>query len=172
MADVRLSTWKSQVVDLARPNRLWIQITGGTAANTWKEEPFVFLAKSYSLPARTIGSIEVNWQGMKAKLAGDPTFEDMTLTFLNDRDFQVKNYIETWLEEIATMGTNTRTEHGVYKAEVLIDQLGAQGETLAQYKLVGAFPIQMDAIELNHETADTAEEFTVTLSYDYFERTI
>jgi hypothetical protein len=170
MADITLTGFKAQVHDLARPNRLWVQITGGTAAAAWQEEPYAFLAKSFSLPARTIGNIEVNWQGMKAKLAGDPTFEDFTMTFLNDYEFKVKDYFEAWLEELATMETNIRTDHTTYKAEVLVQQLGRDGSVLAEYTLKGAYPITMDAIELNQESADTVEEFNITFAYDYFER--
>lgn len=172
MSDITLSGFKSQVRDLARPNRLWVQITGGTAASQWSESPYAFLAKAVSLPARTIGNIEVNWQGMKTKLAGDPTFEDFTMTFLNDYEFLVKSYFEKWLEEIAAMGTNVRTDHGTYKAEILVQQLGRDNQPIAEYKLIGAYPIQMDAIELNQESADTVEEFNVTIAYDYFERTV
>ena len=170
MASITLADFKSQVADVARPNRFWVEITGGTAAGAWQEQNMAFLAKSANLPARTIGEIELNWQGMKAKIAGDPTFDDFTMTFLNDYDFNLKKFIEDWMEEIATMATNNRTDHGTYKAEILVSQLGRTGdEVLRKYKLIGAYPKQMDAIELSMESNDQAEELSVTWGYDYFE---
>jgi len=166
---IKLSDFKAKVTDVARPNRLWVQITSEKSVAKNFTDDMSFLAKSVSLPNRTIGNIEVNWQGMKAKIAGDPTFDDMTLTFLNDYEWKIKKYFEAWIEEVATMVSNDRTAHGTYKSEVKIEQLGRTGEVLATYKLLGAYSISMDAIELNQESGDTVEELSVSLAYDYFE---
>ena len=170
MAMIKISEFKSAVADVARPNRFWVQITGGTAANSWAEQPMAFLAKSASLPSRTIGDIILNWQGMQTKIAGDPTFDDFTMTFLNDMDFKVKSYFEKWMEEISTMESNVRTSQNTYKAEIIVTQLGRDASTiLKSYKLIGAYPKQMDAVELSMESNDTPEELNVTFGYDYFE---
>ncbi len=164
---IKLSDFKANVQDVARPNRFLVQFLD----DSW-EEPFQFLVKSVSLPNRTIGNIELNWQGMKAKIAGDPTFDDITFTFLNNYEFDIKNYIEKWLEKISTMSTNERTAHAEYKSEIKLTQLGRTAdEVLAEYVLVGAYPITMDSIELNHESNDTVEEMSVTFTLDYFYRT-
>jgi hypothetical protein len=171
MAQIRLSEFKASVQDVARPNRFWVQITG-TGGGLWTEA-YGFLAKSAGLPSRTIGDIELNWQGMKAKIAGDPTFDDFTMTFVNDYDFNIKAFFEEWLEVIATMESNVRTTHEEYKAEIIITQLGRDAETiLKEYKLIGAYPKQMDQVELSMESTDTAEELSITFAYDYFEVTV
>lgn len=168
MADITLQSFKSAVRDAVRPNRFFVQIVGGTAAGAWADTPFSYLAKSAGLPARTIGEIELNWQGMKAKIAGDPTFDDYTMTFINDYDFAIKSYFDAWLEEISTMESNVRTDPETYKAEIIVQQLGREGEILKTYRLIGAYPKQVDQIELNMESNDTASELSVTFGYDYF----
>ena len=173
---IKLTDFKSQLRDAARPNRFWVTIgnhagdnTTGAGSMAWSDQ-MPFLAKTTSLPNRTIGNIELNWQGMKAKIAGDPTFDDITFTFINDYDWNVKNFMETWLEQIAAMDGNTRTAHESYKVDVTLEQLGRDGETISKYILIGAYPISMDSIELSQESSDTVEEVTVSLTYDFFKR--
>jgi len=166
MASIKLTDFKSNVADLARPNRFLVQFLD----EDW-DDNFAFYVKSASLPERTIGNIELNWQGMKAKIAGDPTFADFTMTFLNDYDFDVKNYIEEWLELIANMSSNERTAHEDYKVDITITQLGRTSEeVLAEYNLIGCFPLTMDAIELSSDSTDAIEELSVTFAVDQFTR--
>lgn len=182
MAELSLSKFRSNVTDVARPNRFWVSI--GDVANdilmygndnsvgnpTW-DEKFEFLVKTASVPSRTIGDIALNWQGMKYNIAGDPTFDDITFTFINNYEWDLKGFFEQWIESIAHMATNERTQPGGYKTDVItMQQLGrTQGDILAQYKLMGAYPVSMAAIDLTMDSNDTPEEISVTIKYDYFE---
>jgi hypothetical protein len=171
---VQLEKFKGQVKDIARPNRFAVTINdppGGMA--TWQEEPIGFTVKTFSLPAREIGEIIVNFQGMQTKIAGDPTYPDVTMTLHNEYDWGVKDFFESWLEGISlteTEGTNTRSAPADYKTTIKVEQLGRDGDTLATYVLVGAFPKTMDAIELSHESTDSIEELSISFGYDYFFR--
>lgn len=165
---ISLNDFKSKVKDGARPNRFLITIDspfGGT-----NSEELSYLIKASSIPSFNIGEIELNWQGQKAKISGDPTFDDWSVTFINDYGFKAKSTIEKWLFSIANTTTNDRTEQSEYKADILIEQLGRKGEVLASYKMIGAYPKTMDAIDLSMESNDTLEEFGVTFAYDTFER--
>jgi hypothetical protein len=164
MATIKLTDFKAAVQDAARPNRFLVQMSG-----PWDEQ-MPYLVKTASLPNRTIGNIELNWQGMKAKIAGDPTFDDISMTFINDYDWNIKNFIEKWIEDIAQMATNERTDHANYKGDITMMQLGRTGEVIASYTLIGAFPISMDTVELSQDSSDTVEECTVSFTYDYFFR--
>jgi len=107
---------------------------------------------------------------MKTKIAGDPTFDDISVTFLADVDFEAKNFFEQWVENISNMASNERSEHQEYKADVTLEQLGRTGEILASYILIGCYPTSLDAVELSTESNDTPMEFTVNLTYDFFRR--
>ena len=178
--DIRLSAFKAQLKDAARPNRFWITINPIGAAGAdgvqssanipeWQEEPMSFLVKSAGLPAATIGEIELNWQGMKAKIAGDPTFEDFTVTFVNDYEFKAKNFIEKWMQVVAKTDDNQRSSHARYKTEILVEQLGRTGEVIRTYNVQGAYPKQMDQVELSMESTDAVQELSVTFGYDTWE---
>jgi hypothetical protein len=171
--DIKLETFKGQLKDGARPNRFSVTVSGaqGDKGASWTDEPMSFFVKTFSLPARTIGEIVVNYQGLQTKIAGDATFDDVTMTLHVDYDFTTKAYFEQWLEGIVfieTEGTNTRTAPAEYKAEILVEQLGRTGEVIASYTLVGAYPKQMDSIELSHESTDTLEELSITFGIDYW----
>ncbi|NCP97704.1 hypothetical protein GW796_05615 [archaeon] len=168
---IKLTDFKAAVRDVCRPNRYQLSIggAGSEGAGGWTETK-TFLCKSAQLPSRTLGQIELNWQGMKTKIAGDPTFDDISVTFLADVDFEAKNFFEQWVENISNMASNERSEHQEYKADVTLEQLGRTGEILASYILIGCYPTSLDAVELSTESNDTPMEFTVNLTYDFFRR--
>jgi hypothetical protein len=182
MADISLSKFRANVTDIARPNRFWVSIGdpsndiakfGSDNAITltpWTQSN-EFLVKTASLPGRTIGNIELNWQGMKYNIAGDPTFEDITFTFINNYEFNLRKFFEQWIEKAASMADNERSQPGTYKSDVItMQQLGrTQSDVLATYKLIGAYPTSIAAIDLSMDNSDQTEEVSVTIKYDYFE---
>lgn len=182
MADLSLKQFRANVSDFARPNRFLVSI--GDPANDilrfgedndaslsqWQSK-HEFLVKTASLPGRTIGNIEINWQGMKYNLAGDPTFSDITFTFHNNYEWDIRQFFENWCEVIAKMDTNERSQPGSYKSDVItMKQLGrTQTDVLQTYKLFGAYPTDIAAIDLAQDTSDSTEEVSVTIKFDYFE---
>lgn len=182
MPDISLKKFRANVTDFARPNRFWVSVGDPTndilqsgndndaSLAPWQQN-HEFLAKSASLPGRTIGNIEINWQGMKYNIAGDPTFSDITLTFHNNYEFDLRNFFESWAEVAAKMDSNERSQPGSYKSDVItMSQLGrTQNDILATYKLIGAYPTDIAAIDLSQDSGDTTEEVSVTLKFDYFE---
>lgn len=177
-----LSEFRSNVTDFARPNRFWVSVgdpsndiaqfgaNNNVSLLPWQDK-HSFLAKSASLPGRTIGNIEVKWQGMNYNIAGDPTFNDITLTFHNNYEWDIRGFFEAWIEVQAQMSTNERSEPGSYKSDVItLTQLGrTEADIITNYKLVGAYPTDIAAIDLSMDSENGISEFAVTLKYDYFE---
>lgn len=170
MADITLSGFKSKVQDVARPNRFLLTVAPpvGTADN----ETLSWHVKGAQIPGRTLGEILLYWQGMQAKIAGDPTFEDFTVTFLNDYNQDARRTIENWMRFIDNQLTNVRGDQTQYKVDAIVDQLGRSGEVLSSWKMYGFFPKVMDPIDLNQESVDQAGEFNTTFSVDYFEQVV
>lgn len=171
MADIKLESFKGNLKDVARPNRFYVSISGNQAGESWNEQPMSFFVKTFSIPSRTVGEIILNYQGMQTKIAGDPTYDDVTMTLHNDYNWDVKSYFQNWIEGFVTVGQdgeNVRLAPSEYKAEITVEQLGRDGETIASYTLVGAYPKQMDSIELSHESTDTGSEVSISFGYDYF----
>jgi len=133
-------------------------------------EDLAFLCKGTQLPGMTLPSFTVPFRGRQIKIAGDRTFEDWTITVLNDTDFKLRNAFERWQNGINNMTDNEGLTNPVdYQVDAFIDQLDRNGATIKSYTLRGAFPTTIAPIELAYDTNDAIEEFQVTFGYQYFE---
>lgn len=148
----------------ARPTLFQVQLSNPIAPLSNINVPW--MVKTASLPAQNIGSIIVPWMGRQIKYGGDRVFEDWTVTVINDEDFQIRNGLEAWQNQINTHESNERALPQNYKSDARVMQLGKDGKVLRAYKFQGLFPINVSEISLAWEQQDTIEEFTVTFQYD------
>lgn len=157
----------------ARPSQFTVSIgqtPGGDFGNNLKV-PFV--VQSTQIPASTIGIVEVPYFGRKIKLAGDRTYMEWTTTILNDEDFVVREELEKWSNQINRFQANVRgygnANPQMYKADATVTQYGKAGNALRIYKFIGLWPSEIATIELDWNTTDTIETYSVTWQYDYWE---
>jgi hypothetical protein len=133
-------------------------------------EDLAFLCTSTSIPAMTIGNVNVPFRGRVIKIAGDRTFASWSINVLNDTNFKLRNAFERWQNGINNMTDNEGLSNPVdYQVDVFVDQLDRNGNTLKSYTLRGAYPTSIGAIDLAYETNDAVEDFDVTFEYQYFE---
>ena len=153
----------------ARPNLFRVTLNfpvyaGGSAELT------SFMCKGAQLPASTINAVEVPFRGRQLKIAGDRTFEDWSVTVINDTGFEVRNALERWMNGMNGHTANTGfTNPVLYQADLIVDQLDKDGGVLKSYNFRGAFPNNVSAIDLSYDTVDTIEEFEVAFSIQYWE---
>ena len=142
---------------------------------------FKFLCKSTALPASNLGSIEIPFRGRTLKVAGDRTFDDWTVTIINDEDFRLRTAFERWSNVMSQLddatGVTNRTSN---MTDAFIQQLGRGPEVgaatnnggntsiLRSYKFFDVFPVTVGEIALSYDTTDALEEFDVTFRYQYF----
>ena len=128
------------------------------------------MCKGAQLPASVTNVIDVPFRGRQLKVAGDRTFEPWTVTIINDTDFAVRDSMERWLNGINNHKANSGLTNPVdYQADLIVDQLDRDGNEIKTYNFRGAFPVNISNIELNYETVDTIEEFTVEFQIQYWE---
>jgi hypothetical protein len=129
-----------------------------------------FLCEAASLPGSTFGIIQVPFRGRILKMAGDRTFAEWTTTIINDTDFNVRNAIERWMNGINAHSANTGLTTSIaYEADLKVDQLDRNGDTLKTYTFRGAFPQDLSEIALAYSDNDNIERFTCVWAYQYFE---
>ena len=129
-----------------------------------------FLVTAAQLPASTLGEIPVPFRGRNIFLAGDRTFEDWTITVLNDTNFKLRNAFERWNNGMNNMTDNEGlTNPADYQVDAFVDHLDRNGATIKSYTLRGVFPTVIGVTELSYAQADEIETFTVTLGYQFFE---
>ena len=155
----------------ARPALFNILITN--PINGAGDQKLQFMARAGQIPASTLGTVEVGYFGRKIKIAGDRTFAEWTVTIVNDEDFLIRNAMEQWSSAINQHVSNTRGGGAAsapitYKSQGDIQQFGKTGNAIRNYQFEGMWPTEVSTIDLDWNTVDTIEEFTVTFQYDYW----
>lgn len=155
----------------AKPTLFEVQITNPWISTADAATPF--LIKAASLPAYTAGIREVKYMGRPIKYPGDPTYEEWTVTVINDSDFLIRDALAGWFRAMHPtvqmenqFGTSAPS---AYKSQALIRQFNDIGEVVKTYTFDGIHPSNIGAIETSWESSDATEEFTVTFQYDWFE---
>ena len=149
-----------------------------------EQEDFQFMCKAAQLPASNTPAINVPFRGRILKVAGDRTFDDWTVTILNDEDFRLRNAFEKWANGLSKLDDGTGIANpSSYMANAIVKQLG-RGEKLENndnrngkgdrnvvlktYTFMDMFPTEISTIDLSYDSTDTIEEFTVTFALQYY----
>ena len=135
-----------------------------------------FKARTTSLPGDTVSSINVDYFGRQIKVAGTRTFPDWSITVINDEDFVIRNTMERWMSLINYHVGNIRDPEFIraadYQTNILVSQYAKTKEMIKQYNIVGAFPVDVAAIDLDWASGDVIEEFSITFAYQWWESLI
>ena len=161
----------------ARPNLFKVEITGkGKAFLTDAKvtDQQYLLCQGASLPASELSSIPVSFMGRQIKLPGTRTFADLTLTFYNDEDMNLRVGFENWCHEIQqfgnVFGNKVRIDaSSSIIADLKVTQLGKEGNHLRRYVFHSAFPTNVSDIALSYGDTDTIEQFTVNMAYQFYD---
>ena len=159
-------------------------IGGGARANQFRVElsfpsyvtagPVVglraqFMCKAAQLPASTLENIPLQYRGRAVNIAGERTFAPWTVSIYNDVDFGIRNAVEQWSNGIQQLSsTNGRTNPRDYQVDLQVHQLDRNGAIVKTYKFIDAYPIEVGAIALDFDQANTIETFDVTFQYNYW----
>lgn len=163
MPSLNITDFKGAFISGARPNLYKVYM--GRLGNTIE-----FLAKGASLPASTIGNIDVPYLGRQIKVPGNRTFEPWTITVFNDVDFKIRHLTTAWMDEINGHQSNLgKSSVGDVYSDAEVHQLGRDGEVISAYHIVDMYPTEMSPIDLAFDTNDTIEEFTITFEMNYWE---
>lgn len=150
----------------ARPSHFQVIITNPINGAADLKVPF--MVKAASVPAFTLGKVEVPYFGRKIPYAGDRVWEDWQTTVINDEDHLVRNALESWSNAINAFQRNISTvgvNPGAYKSQAQITKFSKDGQATRIYQLNDVWPMQIGAIDNNWETTDTIEEFPVIWAY-------
>ena len=162
----------------ARANLFQVTITGTPGDISLDADEFRFACKGAAIPAMAVGTIDVPYFGRVVKVPGNKTFDNWSVTVINDEGFLVRNGFEKW---VASMGTHkgnvqsaasTNLTSALY-GDATVQHYGKTGSTskIAEYKFVNIFPVAVSEIALGWDANDAIEEYTVEFAYDYWTHT-
>ena len=169
----KISDFKSRLAGGgARPNLFEVELAFPDAVPVANDilQKSRFLVKAAALPASSITPIDIPFRGRILKVAGDRTFETWTITVINDADFAIRSAFEKWMNTINKMDDATGlTNPEQYQKDAMVHQLDRDAGILRSYKFWDIFPTNLSTIDLNYETTDTLEEFTVEMQVHWWE---
>ena len=163
----------------ARANLFDVTISGtaATANLGGATKEFTFACKAAAIPAMTVGTIDVPYFGRVVKVPGNKTFDNWTVTIINDEEFLIRNAMEKWIAamgthegNIATIGNTFGAGGGTLFGQATVQHYSKGGGALGQakYNFVNIFPVNLSEIALAWDSNDAIEEFTVEFAYDYW----
>ncbi len=191
MADTRtLSQFKAKLIGgAARPNLFEVSIPTfpSSVQGDWgpgddsENGIFKFLCKAATLPASNVATVDIPFRGRSLKVAGDRTFDDWSVTIINDEDFRLRTAFEKWANVMSKLDDATGvTNPSSYMTDAYVQQLGrsagvgaatndgGESTVLRTYKFYDIWPTTIDEIALSYDTGDAIEEFGVTFKVQYF----
>ena len=184
-----IDSFKSRLVSGgARPNLFEVEMDFPSGVGIFDEEidntRHRMMIKGAQLPASNIAEVIVPFRGRQLEVAGDRRFDPWTITVINDGDFKLREAFERWANYIIKVSDGSGTINPTdYFADWRVNQLGraqtdlnTRGENsgatlpvLRRYNMKGCWPSAVSGIELSYDTADTIEEFQVTLQVQWWE---
>ena len=137
------------------------------------------LVKAASIPAATIAPLAVNYAGRAYKWSGFRTYDNWTVTVLNDEDFAIRNKMMEWMRIISGKLDGTRNDTygspltgsgaavGYFDGNATVKQLGADGDVKQVYKFYNLWPTELAEIAVDW-SSDAIQEYTIGFAYDYW----
>ena len=137
------------------------------------------LVKAASIPPANIAPLAVNYAGRAYKWSGFRTYDNWTVTVLNDEDFAIRNKMMEWMRIISggldgerangfgspVVGTGASAKY--YDGNATVKQLGADGDVKQVYKFYNLWPTELAEIPVDW-SSDMIQEYTIGFAYDYW----
>ena len=142
-------------------------VCGGTAAPAIAVAQFFCTATK--LPGSKIEKVTTNYRGRPISLPGERTFDDWRITVLNDTNFAIHSAFNIWSNLINNVRSNTGvTNPATLTTDMFVTQLDRNGADLKTYKMVGAWPTEIEDLDLDFKNPEI-QTFGITLNYLYWQ---
>jgi len=96
--------------------------------------------------------------------------EDIAMSFLLTNDWTAWDFIYEWQQQII-IGIENLYSYNVgyreeYSRDFTIEHLDTQGDVRKRFRIMNAYPIQLDQVELSNGTENEVIRVNTTFSYD------
>ena len=158
-----VADFRSKIRDLAKSYQFEIEIVFPQAIGS--DDLINMLAQSTSIPGRTVEAVDAQFMSQQFKLGGAVTYDDWTVTFRVDDNYEIYKKFRAWSELIKGTDTNIAAFPVQYKARPRVYQLDNAGNRLTAITLIGAWPSIVGEIAVDTTTADI-QNFDITFTMD------
>ena len=173
-----VSTFKSSMAKQsggARPALYQIDINGKNLSTSFTGSENI-LCKAASIPPANIAPLAVNYAGRAYKWNGFRTYDNWTVTVINDESFSIRNKMMNWMRKLGGRLEGTRNSifgeqldgsGGFKDGTAKVTQLSTAGKPMQTYKFDNLWPTEIAGIPVDW-SSDAIQEYTVTFAYDYW----
>lgn len=155
---------KTLIGDLARN-----ALTGGKPGNLIPDPRDIsILCESVSIPGRQITTLEYTAERQAIKIPYSFINEDVTMSFILTNDYYMKKMFDSWLSGIIDQTTYRVGYKKDFTTDIVIQQLNQKNIPVYSCRLENAFPVTVNAINLDSNSENTIQKVSVTLSYENF----
>ena len=160
----------------ARPSLYQVDINGKSTITRFSNEDNL-LVKATSFPAANIAPLSVNYAGRAYKWNGFRTYDNWTVTVINDETFEARNQMMQWMRLISgqfdgernnIFGNQLVGEKTWFDGDATVKQLSTSGKVLQTYKFNAIWPTEIAAIPVDW-SSDALMEYTITFCYDWWD---
>jgi len=154
--------------DLARPNRFDVTIVPpAILKSNMQIELLSGRCEIAQLPGRHLSTIEQKTYGPFEKFPYHTTYTDIDLTFIVDGNMVEKYFFDSWIDYINPTNDFNIAYKGDYITDILISQYDITNQLSYQVKLVDAYPIGINQMDLDWSN-DGYHKLSVTFAYTYW----
>ena len=129
---------------------------------------FEFHCKGTSMPASTVGNIDVPYRGRQLKVPGDRTFADWTVTVFNDKGMYIRGVFEEWMAKLQDHWENKQDMGMSPYGKASVTQLRRDSGSERTYNITSMYPTEVAAIDVAWDSNDAVEEYSVTFAVNHW----
>lgn len=133
-------------------------------------DDLTMMVRNCSIPELTTDPVDLPFGNSKAKVPGQATFGESTVSFHDAIKKDIANKILEWQKQVYNPETGLMGWVDQFKKDVEITQYGPDGTCERSWTLYGAWPSTVNYGQLTYESSD-ALMVEVTLQVDYLNRT-
>jgi T4-like virus tail tube protein gp19 len=126
-----------------------------------------FLIYKSTLPKAKIEKKTIDYINIQRYYAGKTTWDNITLELYNPIVPSGAQAMIEWLRLAHESVTGRDGYSDFYKKDLVLNLLGPLGDKVSEWKLVGAFPVNIDWGEVDWTNDGDQVKITVELSVDY-----
>jgi len=160
----------------ARPSLYKVDINAPSGVGSFSTNSNL-LVKAAAIPASNIAPLTTNFMGRAYKLAGFRTFDNWSVTVINDENMEARQTIMEWMVRSAGMLKGNRSSiYGAFvdsggnrrnESNAVVTQMGTDGSEVQKWNIFNMWPTELGEIALDW-SSDALEEYTVSFCYDYW----
>ena len=163
--------FKSKIQEgLARPNRFAVSISipRYPGFSRFGQDNVVILCDSASLPTSAITTQDDTMWGPGRKIPYNKAYDDLRLSFLCTTSMNERAFFDQWQALVINPSEFFVNYYDQYTADITVTTLDEQDFPTYTIRCIEAYPLSVNAQELNSAETDTFLRLDVNFAYRYW----